>query len=180
MHKIIPNVFTFISNFKKEEILKLEKNVGIIFRNYEKIPEKNKILEFKRFCRFHGRKFYLANNIKLALNLDLDGVYIPSFNKSLDVKKYNKKKNFLILGSAHNISEIKVKEKQDVQLIFLSSLLKTKKNKNFLGVIKFNLLTHLTKKKIIALGGINKDNINKLKMTNTHGYSGISYFFNKR
>ena len=44
MHKIIPNIFTFISNFKKEEILKLEKNVGIIFRNYEKIPEKNKIL----------------------------------------------------------------------------------------------------------------------------------------
>ena len=74
---------------------------------------------------------------------------------------------------------IRVKEKQGVQLIFLSPFLKTKKNKNFLGVIKFNLLTHLTKKKIIALGGINKDNINKLKMTNAHGYSGISYFFDK-
>jgi len=36
MHKIIPNIFTFISKFKKEEISKLDKNIGIIFREYEK------------------------------------------------------------------------------------------------------------------------------------------------
>ena len=29
-------MFTFISDFKKEEILKFNKNVGIIFRNYQK------------------------------------------------------------------------------------------------------------------------------------------------
>jgi len=34
----------------------------------------------------------------------------------------NKRKNFTILGSAHNISEIKFKEKQGVNLIFVSPL----------------------------------------------------------
>ena len=37
MHKIIPNIFTFISSFNKEEILKLNKNIGIIFRIIMKI-----------------------------------------------------------------------------------------------------------------------------------------------
>ena len=176
MHKKIPNTFTFISNFKKEEILNLDKNVGIIFRNYEINHNRNKILELKHFCKSNKRKFYLANNIKLAVNLDLDGVYIPAFNKNLCIKKFNIKKKFLILGSAHNIFEIKIKEKQGVQVIFLSPLFKTKNYEKGLGIIKFNILSFLSTKKIIALCGINEKNINKIKITNTYGFSGISYF----
>ena len=56
------------------------------------------------------RQFYLANNLKLAINLDLNGAYIPSFNKNLNTLKYTRKQNFLLLGSAHNIYEIKLKK----------------------------------------------------------------------
>ena len=180
MHKKIPNIFTFISEYNKEQILKLNPNIGIIFRNYNKNNEKNKILEIKKFCKKNKRQFYLANNLKLALNLNLDGMYIPSFNKSLDNLKYTRKKNFLILGSAHNNSEIKTKEKQGVEIIFLSPLFKTKKYKRGLNVIKFNILSKNSKKKIIALGGINKKNISNLKITNAYGFSGISYFLDEK
>lgn len=176
MHKTIPSIFTFISSFKKEEILSLDKNVGIIFRNYEEKHNKKKILKLKQFCKSNGRKLYLAGNLKLALNLNLDGCYIPSFNKCFYINKNNLKKNFMLLGSAHNVFEIKLKEKQGVDIIFLSPLFKTKNYKKFLGIIKFNLLSSMSKKKIIALGGIRKHNINKLKITNAYGYSGISYF----
>ncbi len=94
MHKKIPNIFTFISEFNKEQILRLNKNIGIIFRNYDKINQKDKILKIKKFCKKNKRQFYLANNLKLAVNLDLDGAYIPSFNKILDTFKYTKKKKF--------------------------------------------------------------------------------------
>ena len=80
------------------------------------------------------------------------------------------------MGSAHNLPEIKIKEKQGVEVIFLSPLFMTKNYKKKLGIIKFNILTRLTKKKIIALGGINKNNIKKIKITNAYGFSGISYF----
>jgi len=178
MHKIIPNIFTFISKFKKEEISKLNKNIGIIFREYEKKYNKSELLEVRQFCKVNNRKLYLANNIKLAVNLNFDGVYIPAFNNTLGLVKYKLKKNFLILGSAHNYKEIKIKEKQGVDLIFLSPLFKTKNYKNCLDVIKFNILSKLSSKKIIALGGINKKNINFLKITNAYGFSGISYFLN--
>jgi len=177
MHKKIPNIFTFISRFKKEEILNLDKNVAIIFRNYQKKYNKNEIVALKQFCKSNNRKFYLANDLKLAVSLNLDGAYIPSFNKELGIKKFSFKKDFLILGSAHNIFEIKIKEKQNVEVIFLSPLFRTKNYKNGLEIIKFNILSNLSRKKIIALGGITKKNISKLKITNAHGYSGISYFF---
>jgi len=108
------------------------------------------------------------------MKLNLDGVYIPSFNKDKKHLSFSYKKNFLIIGSAHNNKEIKIKESQKVKVLFLSSLFK--KNKNYLGINKFKLLSKLTNKKIIALGGISSKNLKNLKMLNCFGFAGISYF----
>ena len=128
------------------------------------------------FCgiKKKGLKFYLSNNIKLAIHLNLDGAYIPSFNKSFENLNYSYKKKFEIIGSAHNLKEIRIKEKQKVSKIFLSSLFK--ENRNFLGLNRFKLLSTLTKKKIVALGGISKKNIKLLKILDSYDFAGISYF----
>ena len=119
-------------------------------------------------------KFYLSNDIKLAINLNLDGAYIPSFNKKFDHLSYIYKKNFEIIGSAHNLKEIKLKELQKVNKIFLSSLFK--KNKNFLGINRFKNLSKLTKKNIVVLGGVTKKNLKLLKIVNCKEFAGISFF----
>ena len=128
----------------------------------------------KTYCKHSGYKFYLSNNIKLAIKLDLDGAYIPSFNKNIKHLAFSYKKNFLVIGSAHNNNEIKIKELQKVKVLFLSSLFKN--NKNYLGINKFKILSNLTKKKVVALGGITNKNIKKLKLLNCFGFGGISYF----
>ena len=79
------------------------------------------------------------------------------------------------MGSAHNINEIKIKEKQGIDLLFISPVFNNNKNKKSLGIIKFNLLSKIAKTKIVALGGVNKRNINLLKMTNINGISGIRF-----
>ena len=132
------------------------------------------IIKIKQHCKKKGFKFFLSNNIKLALQLNLDGAYIPSFNHQTNHLSFSCKKRFLIIGSAHNNKEIKIKEKQGVNTIFLSSIFK--KNKNYLGINRFKLLSKLTNKKIIALGGISNFNIKKLKLTNCSGFAGISFF----
>ena len=175
MHYNLTTKYYFISNFDTNNIDQQNKQTIIIYRNYSsKKIDKNKILKFKSYCKKKGLKFYLSNDIKLAINLDLDGAYIPSFNKKFDHLSYYYKKNFEIIGSAHNNKEIKIKELQKVNTIFLSSLFK--KNKNHLGINKFKLLSNLTNKKIVALGGISKKNLNKLKLINLSGFAGISYF----
>jgi thiamine-phosphate pyrophosphorylase len=84
------------------------------------------------------------------------------------------KKGFSIIGSAHNIKEIRAKEIQKVDKIFISSLFK--KNKNYLGINKFKLISNYTKKKVVILGGVSQNNLNKLKLTNSSEFAGISYF----
>ena len=167
--------YYFINKFDTNNIDKQDKQTTIIYRNYSnKTIDQNQILEIKRYCKKKLIKFFLSNNVKLAIKLDLDGAYIPSFNKSLKHLAYKHKKNFEIVGSAHNLKEIRIKENQNVKKIFLSSLFK--KNKNFLGINKFKLLSKITEKKIIALGGISRSNLKKLKLLNKRDFAGISYF----
>ena len=175
MHINLINKYYFISNFDTNIIDKQDKQTTIIYRNYSsKVIDEKLILKLKKYCKLKKINFYLSNNIKLAIKLDLDGAYIPSFNKSTKHLAYSLKKKFNIIGSAHNIKEIKTKEIQKVNSIFISSLFK--KNKNYLGINKFKLISNLTKKKVVALGGISKKNINKLRLLNCSEFAGISFF----
>ena len=167
--------YYFINKFETNNINKQDSQTDIIYRNYasKKIDEKL-ILEIKEYCKKRGVKFFLSNNVKLAIKLDLDGAYIPSFNKDTKHLSFSFKKKFLLIGSAHNNREIKIKEKQNINILFLSSVFK--KNKNYLGFNRFKLLSKFTKKKIVALGGISKKNLKKIKLLKCFGFAGISYF----
>jgi thiamine-phosphate pyrophosphorylase len=167
--------YYFINKFETNNIDKQDKQTVIIYRNYSsKVTNEELILKIKEYCKKRGIKFYLSNNIKLAIKLDLDGAYIPSFNKQIKHLSYSLKKNFDIIGSAHNLKEIRIKEHQKVKKIFLSSLFK--KNKNFLGINKFKLLSKLTIKNVVVLGGISNKNKKKLSLLNQSEFAGISYF----
>ena len=169
------NKYYFINKFDTNNINNQDKQTVIIYRNYSSIiKNEDLILKIKNYCKKRGLKFYLSNNIKLATKLDLDGAYIPSFNKNTNHLAYSFKKNFNLVGSAHNLKEIRIKEKQRVKQIFLSSLFK--KNKNFLGINRFKLLSNLTNKNIVVLGGISKNNLKKIDFLNHSGFAGISYF----
>ena len=167
--------YYFINKFDTNNIDKQDKQTVIIYRNYlTKTPDQTLILKIKKYCKKKSIKFYLSNNVRLAIKLNLDGVYIPAFNKSLSHLAYCYKKKFKIIGSAHNLKEIRIKETQKVDLIVLSSIFK--KNKNFLGINKFKLISNLTNKEIIALGGVSKLNLKKLNLINHAGFAGISFF----
>ena len=167
--------YYFINKFDTNIIDCLDKRTIIIYRNYnEKKINLDIIFKIKNYCKKKKIKFLLSNDIKIALKLNLDGIYIPSFNKDNKHLNYSFKKNFIIIGSAHNRKEIRTKETQGVKKIFLSSIFK--KNNNYLGIYRFKLLSKFTNKKIIALGGISKKNLQKLKLTECDGFAGISFF----
>ena len=167
--------YYFINNFDTNNIDKQDNQTIIIYRNYS-LTNKNEdfIFKIKKYCKKKKIKFYLSNNIKLAIKLDLDGAYIPSFNKDTKHLSYSYKKKFNIVGSAHNLKEIRIKEKQNVKEIVVSSLFK--KNKNFLGINRYKLLGNLTQKNVVALGGISRKNLKKIKLLKNSNFAGISFF----
>ncbi len=168
--------YYFINKFDPNHIKKIDKNISIIYRNYTSKIDTSLLIKIRDFCKRNRRKFFLSNNIKLALKLDLSGVYLPSFNKNFYHLNYIIKKEFIIIGSAHNLKEIRIKEKQNVSQIFISSLFK--KEKNYLGFYKFKNLSKLTKKKIIALGGINNNNLKRINILKIKGFAAIRLFGN--
>ena len=174
MHFKFIKKYYFIEKFEKSNIDKQDINTTIIYRNYKKNYKINEVILLKNYCKSKKLEFLLSNNIKLSIKLGLDGAYIPSFNKSFSHLSFKFKKGFSLIGSAHSLEEIRIKEKQNVEKIFLSSIFK--KNNNFLGINKFNLISKLSNKEIIALGGISKNNIKLINLTRSRGFAGISYF----
>ena len=176
MHTYLPKFYHFIDNLNIKNINKLNKNIVLIYRNYEKKPNDQDIIKFKKYCKKNNLKFIVSNYPDIAVKHNLDGLYIPSFNpkKIYQIKK--NKKNFIIIGSAHNLKQIRIKEMQGVQIIFFSPLFKKKGSNEPLGLYRYNLLANLTKLPNIALGGINKINLKLLKLINANGFASISYF----
>ena len=178
MHNRFLNKYYFINKLNQSHLDKQDKKTVIIYRNYKNKPDKKLILQLKNYCKKKGNKFLISNNIKLSINLDLDGVYIPSFNKDIKHLSYTFKKNFILLGSAHNIYEVRTKELQNIETIFLSSIFKN--NKNYLGINRFRIFSLFIKKKVVALGGISITNLKKLNLVNCSGFAGISFFEQKK
>tara|TARA_B100000941_G_scaffold72712_1_gene49370 strand:+ start:1796 stop:2356 length:561 start_codon:yes stop_codon:yes gene_type:complete len=168
------SIYYYIDKFNIDEISKLNRFISIIFRDYSNKLSEKEMTTMVRFCKKQRRKVYISNNLKFALKFNFDGIYIPSFNKILKYKNIYKKK-FEIIGSAHNTMEIKNKEAQGCTKIFLCPIFKTKKAKNFLGVTKFNLIKLNTKREVVSLGGINKNNIKKVSLCSIKAVAGISW-----
>ena len=132
----------------------------------------------RNFCRKRGIKLYLSNNFKLALKLQLDGVYLPSFNKSTRYNCFKFKKNFDVIGSAHNVMELNIKIRQQVKIIFIAPVFKKKINK--LGIYGFLKLRNFTSKELIILGGVTEEKMNMISFLNAEGFAAINYFQKKR
>ncbi len=176
MQKFFPNVYYYVNKFNLSDLSKLHKNINIIYRNYDNLNYLDDLLKLKSFCRKENKKLYLSNDIKLSIRLGLDGVYIPSFNNQLNYCGiYDLPKNFKIIGSAHNMKEIRIKKTQGCKEIFLSPIFKNNKSKKNLGIVKFSIIKLNCKTNLVALGGINDSNFKKLKLLGLNGFACISW-----
>ena len=168
--------FLIIESIKDLDLknIKIRNKFSIIYRNNKKIEDLNELLKFRRKCKLKTIKFYVANNNTLAVSLNSDGIYLSSFNRSLNSLVY-KKINFEIIGSAHNFKEITLKKKQGCSFVLLSKLFIVDYDKRapYLGTVKFNNLSRISEK-LIPLGGINKRNLNKLKNVYCEGFALMS------
>ena len=178
MHKYIPNLFIFLDQYNNQIFENNNTNVGVIYRNYNDSKREIELIKIAKACKKKRYQLFVSNDIKLALKVRADGIYIPSFNKTKKFLNFEMK-NLTILGSAHNQKEIQEKLSQKCQAIFLSPIFYIQKSTNFLNVYKFNYLSRSNKVNILALGGISEHNVHKLKLLHIKGFGGIRMFKKK-
>jgi thiamine-phosphate pyrophosphorylase len=154
----------YLSDKIKINILKFKINNIIYYTNSFSYVEANKI---KNFCLANKIKFFVIDNLVAAQKIKSYGIFLSSKNKL----KYFLSKKFYIIGSAHNQLEYANKCRQKCNSIMLSPVFYNKKYSNHksLGVNRFNLITKEWKTKIVALGGINKQTLQKTTMLKCSG-----------
>ena len=174
--------FYFFTTYINEQIIKNVvkfKNVAIIYNN-KYIDNENNFLKIKNFCKINNIKFFIVDNLKLAIKYKLDGLIISHDNKRTYLNVSNYKKNFKIIGKAHTQNEYFFKIKQNCTAVLLSPIFQNLKynTSKILTISKFNQMSKNWKIDVYALGGINFENIKKIKMTKAKGVGFISLISN--
>ena len=74
--------FLIIENIKDIELknIKIFNKFSIIYRNFSKPAKIEELLRFRMICKRKKVDFYVSNNLKLAVNLKADGLYISANN----------------------------------------------------------------------------------------------------
>jgi thiamine monophosphate synthase len=167
---------SYINDLIKKNILKF-KNIAIIYKpEFSKSTDHQQLNNIKKFTKRNKIPLLIIDDIKLALKYKADGFFISSNNK----KAYNfsqyTNRNISIIGSAHNTIEYFTKIRQGCKKVMLSPIFYTEKysvNK-IMGVIKYNLISNGWRANTIALGGINLNNLKKVKMTKATSVAFVS------
>ena len=148
--KIIKNIISLKRRKLRLNIIVLDKNFLIV----------------SKFAKKQDIAFFIKDNIKLAKQLNANGIFLTNKNKILrsNIKETTKLE---VIGSAHNQREYYIKLKQNCSTVMLSPIFYNKKyslNK-ILYVPRFNLITLNWKTRIAALGGINFKNLKLVNLT---------------
>ena len=177
MHTNLPNFYHFIDDLKINNIKNLNKKIALIYRNNKNKPDENSIIKFRNYCKRKRQKFLVSNYDDLVIKYNLDGIYLSAFNRKKNLKRL-KKIHFIVVGSAHDLKEIRCKENQGAQLIFLAPMFKSKNSNRSLGLYRYNNLANLTQLPTIALGGVSQSNLKLLNMVKKKGFAAINFFKN--
>ena len=124
--------YIYIENLRSInlDLIKTKSKFNLIYRNNLKKENINNIINFIKLCKKKYIKFFISNDISLALKTGANGVCLSSYNKDLFKKNRKIGRKFEIIGSAHNFKEINLKIRQGCEKVILSRLFKTEyKNK---------------------------------------------------
>ena len=159
------------------EILK-SKKVSFFQLRLKNTPFKKKLLigkKVKKICKKYNTKFLINDDVYLAKELNSDGCHLGQKDMHIiKAKKYLKNK---IIGiTCHNsikLAKAAIENKADYLALGAFNTSKTKKTKYKANINLLKRIKKITKTPIVAIGGINSHNYQKL-LLNKANFLAIS------
>ena len=172
--KLINGVYTIIDPEQGSNIFELTKKVilgGVKIVQYrdkintisQKIINANKI---KHICEKYNVLFIINDSADLAKEVDSDGVHIGQNDDTVEYCKKTLSNEKIIGTSNNNMEEIYQSIKANVDYLAIGKVFETstmgKKDRNIVGLELIADTKKITAIPVVAIGGINKNNANKV------------------
>ncbi|SFG25949.1 thiamine-phosphate pyrophosphorylase [Lachnospiraceae bacterium C7] len=154
------------------------------YREKSKIAlDREKLLQeakdIKAVCKKHGVPFVIDDDVELAIACDADGVHVGQDDMDpIAVRKLIG--NDKIVGvSAHNVREAILAEQKGADYLGVGAVFPTgtKSDATVLDFLTLKDITQTVDIPVVAIGGINMDNIHKLTRSGIRGISVVSAIF---
>ena len=140
-------------------------------KDYSRISRK-----IYNICKKYDASYIINDYSNFSLNKYCDGIQLTS-NNLKEIRKMNLDKRYILIGSCHNIDEIKICNNLEVNLILISPVFSTS-NKTGIGWKKFKELVNESKIPVFALGGLKyPDDIENVKINGGVGIAASKYFY---
>ena len=131
-------------------------------KNWDKNKVKEEAIKLLKICKETNVLFILNDYVDIALEINADGVHLGQSDMSIkDAREISNKKNKnLIIGlSTHSVEQAIKADKEDVDYITIGPIFKTRAKDYTVSTNVINQIITKINKPLIAIGGINKDNI---------------------
>ena len=173
---------SFYSNLN--QVLK-QKKVSFFQLRLKKVSFKKKLIigkKIKKICKTYNVKFLINDDILLTKKLNADGCHLGQNDMNiLDARKLLGNK---IIGvTCHNsikLAKVAIKNKANYLAFGAFNLSKTKKIKYKASVTILKKVRKITKIPIVAIGGINSNNYQKLLLNKANFLAISSYIWKNK
>lgn len=135
--------------------------------------------EMKKLAQEYKIPFVINDNIKVALEVDADGVHIGQDDMSVQEARKLLGEDKIIGVSAHNVKEAVKAQKGGADYLGVGAVCatSTKKDANVVSKEEIKKIKEAVDIPIVAIGGIKQDNIKTLQGTGADGVAVVSAIF---
>ena len=138
--------------------------------------------KIKKLCKRYNVKFLINDDVYLAKKLNADGCHLGQ--KDMSILEARKLIGNKIIGiTCHNsikLTKIAIKNKADYLAVGAFSYSKTKKVKYKASINLLKRARKITKIPIVAIGGINSNNYQKLLLNKANFLAISGYIWNNK
>jgi len=136
-------------------------------------------LKIKPICKAHGVPLIINDNVKLAKEIDADGVHLGQNDLDIKAAREYLGVDKIIGVSAHNVKEAQAAESGGADYLGSGAAFVTS-TKTDAGAIDHKVLSdvaHSVRIPVVAIGGITGGNISRLEGLGLDGVAAVSAIF---
>ena len=167
-------------------LFNLQNNVSGCIRKFQ-LREKNlsdeeflkEAIQIKTLCNKYKVPFFINDNVEVAIKCGADGIHVGQDDMAAGRVRELVGDKMMIGVSAHSVKEAVEAVKNGADCLGVGAIFSTSTKKDA-SVLDLSVVSDICKAvsvPVVAIGGIKKDNISKLKGTGVDGVALVSAIF---